>query len=60
MSSLKSPLYFKHVKIAYSAKSTFTIRLSKDRFKENARFNFERKDYDLAMFHIEQAMQLLI
>ncbi|MEM0202704.1 MAG: HEPN domain-containing protein [Archaeoglobaceae archaeon] len=30
------------------------------KFEENARFNFERKDYDLAMFHIEQAMQLLI
>ncbi len=30
------------------------------KFEENARFNFERKDYDIAMFHIEQAMQLII
>jgi len=30
------------------------------KFEENAKFNFERKDYDIAMFHIEQAMQLII
>ncbi|MCS7144063.1 MAG: HEPN domain-containing protein [Archaeoglobaceae archaeon] len=31
-----------------------------EKFEANAQFNFDRKDYDLAMFHIEQAMQLLI
>ncbi len=31
-----------------------------DKFIKNAKFNYENKDYDLAMFHIEQAMQLLI
>jgi HEPN domain-containing protein len=31
-----------------------------EKFKRNAKFNFENGDYDLAMFHIEQAMQLLI
>ncbi|MEM4155907.1 MAG: HEPN domain-containing protein [Archaeoglobaceae archaeon] len=30
------------------------------KFEENAKFNFERKDYDIAMFHIEQAMRLII
>lgn len=29
-----------------------------DKFIKNAKFNYENKDYDLAMFHIEQAMQL--
>ena len=31
-----------------------------EKLKKNAEFNFENRDYDLAMFHIEQAMQLLI
>ena len=31
-----------------------------EKFRKNAWFNFENKDYDLAMFHIEQAMQLMI
>ena len=31
-----------------------------EKFRKNALFNFENKDYDLAMFHIEQAMQLVI
>lgn len=31
-----------------------------NKFIKNAKFNYENKDYDLAMFHIEQAMQLLI
>ena len=31
-----------------------------EKLKKNAEFNFENGDYDLAMFHIEQAMQLLI
>ncbi len=31
-----------------------------EKFKRNAKFNFENGDYDIAMFHIEQAMQLLI
>ena len=31
-----------------------------EKFRKNALFNFENKDYDLAMFHIEQAMQLMI
>ena len=30
------------------------------KFRRNAEFNFENEDYDLAMFHLEQAMQLLI
>ena len=30
-----------------------------EKFKRNAEFNFENQDYDLAMFHLEQAMQLL-
>ena len=28
--------------------------------RKNAKFNFESGDYDLAMFHIEQACQLMI
>jgi len=31
-----------------------------EKFKKNAKFNFENGDYDLAMFHIEQACQLMI
>ncbi len=31
-----------------------------EKFKKNAQFNFENGDYDLAMFHIEQACQLMI
>lgn len=31
-----------------------------EKFKKNAEFNFENGDYDLAMFHIEQACQLMI
>ena len=31
-----------------------------EKLRKNAEFNFENGDYDLAMFHIEQAMQLLI
>ena len=30
------------------------------RLKKNAKFNFENGDNDLAMFHIEQACQLMI
>ncbi len=30
------------------------------KFRRNAEFNFRNNDYDLAMFHIEMAMQLLI
>ncbi|RLI86979.1 MAG: DNA-binding protein [Archaeoglobales archaeon] len=30
------------------------------KFKRNAEFNFKNGDYDLAMFHIEQACQLMI
>jgi len=30
------------------------------KFKKNAEFNFKNRDFDLAMFHIEMAMQLLI
>ena len=31
-----------------------------EKFKKNAQFNFENGDHDLAMFHIEQACQLMI
>ena len=31
-----------------------------EKFKKNAEFNFENGDYDLAMFHIEQACRLMI
>ena len=31
-----------------------------EKFRKNAEFNFKNGDYDIAMFHIEQAMQLLI
>jgi len=31
-----------------------------EKFRKNAEFNFRNGDYDLAMFHIEQSMQLLI
>lgn len=31
-----------------------------NKFRKNAEFNFKNRDYDLAMFHIEQAMQLMI
>ncbi|WP_456467879.1 HEPN domain-containing protein [Archaeoglobus sp.] len=31
-----------------------------EKFRRNAKFNFENGDYDIAMFHIEQSMQLLI
>ena len=31
-----------------------------EKFKKNAEFNFKNGDYDLAMFHIEQACQLMI
>ena len=31
-----------------------------EKFKKNAKFNFENGDYDLAMFHIEQVCQLMI
>ncbi len=31
-----------------------------EKFRKNAEFNFDNGDYDLAMFHIEQAMQLLV
>ncbi len=31
-----------------------------EKFRKNAKFNFDNGDYDLAMFHIEQSMQLLI
>jgi len=31
-----------------------------EKFRKNAEFNFKNGDYDLAMFHIEQSMQLLI
>jgi len=31
-----------------------------EKFKKNAQFNFDNGDYDLAMFHIEQACQLMI
>ncbi len=31
-----------------------------EKFRRNAEFNFENGDYDIAMFHIEQSMQLLI
>ncbi|RLI98685.1 MAG: DNA-binding protein [Candidatus Aenigmatarchaeota archaeon] len=30
------------------------------KFQENARYNFENKNFDLAMFNLEQAVQLLI
>ena len=30
------------------------------KFRRNAEFNFKNGDYDLAMFHIEQSMQLRI
>ncbi|ADC66534.1 HEPN domain protein [Ferroglobus placidus DSM 10642] len=30
------------------------------KFERDAKFDFDNGDYDLAMFHIEQAMQLLI
>lgn len=29
-------------------------------FEENAKINFKNKDYDISMFHLEQAAQLLI
>jgi len=31
-----------------------------EKFRRNAEFNFKNGDYDLAMFHIEQACQLMI
>ncbi len=31
-----------------------------EKFRKNAEFNFKNGDYDLAMLHIEQSMQLLI
>lgn len=31
-----------------------------EKFRKNAEFNFENGDYDIAMFHIEQACQLMI
>lgn len=31
-----------------------------NKFIKNAKFNYENRDYDIAMLHIEQAMQLLI
>jgi len=31
-----------------------------EKFRRNAEFNFKNGDYDLAMLHIEQSMQLLI
>jgi len=31
-----------------------------EKLRKNAEFNFDNGDYDLAMFHIEQAMQLLV
>jgi len=31
-----------------------------EKFERDARFDFDHGDYDLAMFHIEQACQLLI
>jgi HEPN domain-containing protein len=31
-----------------------------EKFERNARFNFENNDYDMAMFHLEQAFQLTI
>lgn len=31
-----------------------------EKFERDAKFDFEHGDYDLAMFHIEQACQLLI
>lgn len=31
-----------------------------EKFRKNAEFNFGNEDYDLAVFHIEQAMQLLL
>lgn len=31
-----------------------------EKFRRNAEFNFKNGDYDLAMFHIEQSMQLMI
>lgn len=31
-----------------------------EKFRKNAEFNFGNEDHDLAVFHIEQAMQLLL
>ena len=31
-----------------------------EKFEKTAKFNFENKDFDIAMFNIEQAFQLLI
>lgn len=37
----------------------FFIERSK-KFERDAKFDFKNKDYDLAMFHLEKAVQLLI